>query len=161
MGASVTADGGCTNNKMAADGLLRRPPRSTRGCAATPAWPADERVVLRKERTPRVPCQFFPNVWPFEILAEPRCKANRSSYHPAPVPVFLSSSFHRISDNPADFPHLLKTTRISGELPMCLEMGHTECQRHTRCIEFSSSLLSDFRIFPQKNVFMRDVFRRM
>jgi len=33
-------------------GALPPPPLgSARGCAATPAWPADERVVLRKERT--------------------------------------------------------------------------------------------------------------
>lgn len=31
----------------------------------TPACPTDERVVLQE----RVPRQFFPNVWPFEILA--------------------------------------------------------------------------------------------
>lgn len=85
----------------------RRPPRSAGGCAATPAWPADERVVLRKERTPpRVPCQFFPNVWPFEILA-------RAALQSQPLLLPLGPQFYpplailRI-------PQLLKTTRISN-----------------------------------------------
>lgn len=74
-------------------GLLRRSSFCQGGeCAATPAWPADERVVLRKERTARVPCQFFPNVWPFEILARPHCKANHSSsfFYPPPSPTPIS-----------------------------------------------------------------------
>lgn len=161
MGASVTADGGCTNNKMAAGVVPPASPSGTaRGCAATPAWPVDERVVLRKERTPRVPCQFFSNVWPFEILAEPHCKANRSSRPYLPSPFYLLSSFRRrISGDILRTPQLLKTTRISNpnisESAVHFEIGQTKCQRHSRCVEASFFSLGDFSFFLMEESFAR------
>lgn len=107
MGASVTVDGGCTNNKMAAGGAPP-PPSHSRGMRRDASLARGRKGCFAKgENAARVPCQFFPNVWPFEILAEPRCKASRSPPIPSP---WGPPALRR----PRRIQQLLKTTRISS-----------------------------------------------
>jgi len=79
MGASMTAVAQTT--RWPPTGFLRRssPPRSVQGMRRDASLARGRKGCFARGENARVPCQFFPNVWPFEILAEPRCKANRSS----------------------------------------------------------------------------------
>lgn len=109
-GASVTAEGGCTNNKMAAGGAPSAPSPSggfCQGVRRDASLARGRKGCFAKGENARVPCQFFPNVWPFEILAGPGrcCKANHHpSYLPTPIPL-VPLAILRI-------PRLLKTTNI-------------------------------------------------
>lgn len=117
-GASVTAEGGCTNNKMAAGGAPSAPPppspRFCQGVRRDASLARGRKGCFAKGENARVPCQFFPNVWPFEILAGP----SRAVLQSQPSPYFYISR-PRSSRSPSipltilRIPRLLKTTNIS------------------------------------------------
>lgn len=83
-GASVTADGGCTNNKMAAGGVppALPPPSHPPLAGVAPRrqlGPWTKGLFCERRERARVPCQFFLNVWQLEILAGPPRKANHNN----------------------------------------------------------------------------------
>lgn len=152
-GASVTAEGGCTNNKMAAGGAPSAPSRplphplgSARGCAATPAWPADERVVLRKERTRAYLVNSFRMSGRLKYWPGRAAKPTTTPFY-LPIPI-LPPPPALPRRNPCGGMRLLKTIsnpRISSGLPRVSRSGHTRRQRRPCRVEFSSSSLNDFR----------------
>lgn len=58
---NVTADGGCTNNKMADGGIPPAPLALPGDALRRQAGPRTKGLFCQKENV-HVPCQFFPNV---------------------------------------------------------------------------------------------------